>query len=294
MKLTDFISDVGRPIAYFPGLRSITGSTTATILLCQLIYWTGKEKTRDGWIYKNIAELVEETGMSEDEVIAARKKLVSAGLLEEVYARLEHRLEMRVNLENVNGKWGGIPEKQVWPNPKSSDGQTYKTGLAKPEKQVSLISNTYTTTENTTEITSLTDEQKKFLETTSIENQIAAGVDVIKIPMTTDEDTQKRDIAVMGICAGTNMHLEELAWTFMLIRKIYPTKAQYKFWRGALQEMYDQRVSEADIVEAIKKLSEKNFTISSPASISKTAIALAHPMERKDDGDTIKEALGDM
>jgi hypothetical protein len=51
MKLTDFLQDVGRPVAFYPSLRRITGSTTATLFLCQLIYWKGKEADKEGWIY---------------------------------------------------------------------------------------------------------------------------------------------------------------------------------------------------------------------------------------------------
>ena len=64
MKLTDFLSGVGRPVAYYPSLRRITGSTNATIFLCQLIYWKGKEADPNGWLYKESDEIEVETGLS--------------------------------------------------------------------------------------------------------------------------------------------------------------------------------------------------------------------------------------
>ena len=73
MKLSQFLTDVGRPVAYHPKLKKITGSTTATILLCQFIYWRGKESNKDGWLYKDSDEIEEETGLTYNEQKTARK-----------------------------------------------------------------------------------------------------------------------------------------------------------------------------------------------------------------------------
>ena len=106
MKLTDFLHDIGRPVAYYPELRRITGSVTATILLCQFIYWRGKESGGDGWLYKTADEITEETGLSYNEQKTARRDLIQAGLLEEHYARLDHQMRFRLNLDAINSKWG--------------------------------------------------------------------------------------------------------------------------------------------------------------------------------------------
>jgi hypothetical protein len=46
-----------KPIAYYPIYRQITGSTTAGILLSQLMYWFSvKDK-----FYKTDADIIEET-----------------------------------------------------------------------------------------------------------------------------------------------------------------------------------------------------------------------------------------
>lgn len=108
MKLTDFLQDVGRPVAYYPELRKITGSVTATILLCQFIYWRGKESGQDGWLYKTAEDIQAETGLSYGEQKTARRDLVSAGLLDEHYARLDHQMRFKVNLDAINEKWGMI------------------------------------------------------------------------------------------------------------------------------------------------------------------------------------------
>lgn len=109
MKLSEFLTDIGRPVSYYPGLRKITGSTTATILICQLVYWTGKEQSGDGWIYKSAEELENETGLSYDEQKTARAKLVERGIVKEDYKRLEHKMYFQVQLDMLNELWD-IPE----------------------------------------------------------------------------------------------------------------------------------------------------------------------------------------
>jgi len=106
MKLTDFLQDVGRPVAYYPALRRITGSTNATILLCQFIYWRGKESDPNGWLYKESEEIEAETGLSYNEQKTARRNLLDAGLIEEHYARLDHQMKFRLILEAINKQWG--------------------------------------------------------------------------------------------------------------------------------------------------------------------------------------------
>jgi hypothetical protein len=103
MKLTNYIIDMGRVVTFPPGLKRVTGSTTATILLCQLIYWI--DKTGDGWIYKDSYDLEEETGLSVYEQQTARKILIDKGLLEENYKRLDHKIAFRVNEEVLNTLW---------------------------------------------------------------------------------------------------------------------------------------------------------------------------------------------
>lgn len=111
MKLSDFLSDVGRPVAFYPGLRKITGATTATLFLCQLIYWFGKEQTKDGWLYKVSDDIEKETGLSYEEQKTARRHLVGKKLIEERYDRLNHIMYFRVSFDEINRAWDcHIPE----------------------------------------------------------------------------------------------------------------------------------------------------------------------------------------
>ena len=145
MKLTDFIQNVGQPVAYYPGLRKITGGVTATILLCQFIYWRGKERDAEGWLYKTSSEIEDETGLTYNEQKTARALLKDAGLIEEHYARLDHKLMFRVNLDAVNEKW-----RMMESNVPECDDSTF--GNDEKHHSLNELENTSEiTSENTTE-----------------------------------------------------------------------------------------------------------------------------------------------
>ena len=60
-----------RPIAYYPIYRKVAGSTTAGILLSQLMYWFAKKDE----FHKTDVDLLEETMLSLDELKNAKKKI---------------------------------------------------------------------------------------------------------------------------------------------------------------------------------------------------------------------------
>ena len=114
MSLTRYIVDLGRVVAFYPSLKRITDSTTSSILLCQLLYWT--DKTEDGWIRKTSDDIEEETGLTYNEQRTARKNLTELGILEEVYKRLDHEIWFRVNQDVLNELWestGGEKTKPI-------------------------------------------------------------------------------------------------------------------------------------------------------------------------------------
>lgn len=126
MKITDFLSDVGRPVAYFPKLRHITGSVNATLFLCQLIYWEGKQASKTGWIYKTHREMEEETGLSRREQETARRKLKDLGLIEERLAGVPQRLHYRLNKKKINDAWDAFVQ--------SENEQSLKTAISQDEE----------------------------------------------------------------------------------------------------------------------------------------------------------------
>ena len=86
-----------RPIAYHVALARISGGVTAGIFLSQLLYWTGKGKDPEGWIYKTQPEWTEETGLTRREQETARKRLRSRNILEEERRSVPARLYYRIN-----------------------------------------------------------------------------------------------------------------------------------------------------------------------------------------------------
>ncbi|RYX82849.1 hypothetical protein EON83_17215 [bacterium] len=138
MKLTDFLEDIGRPVAYYPALARALGGVKQAVFLCQLIYWDGKGANSEGWIYKTVEEWEEETGLSYEEQRAARNTLKGLGVLEEWYQRLDHRMNYRINRGTLNQIWEGrfSPSGQSpspdmgktqmgkWGNPISGDGKS--------------------------------------------------------------------------------------------------------------------------------------------------------------------------
>lgn len=57
----------GRRVAIYRCLIDITGSLKTAAMLSQLIYWTRVSKEvaeRDGWIFKSIAQMEAETGLT--------------------------------------------------------------------------------------------------------------------------------------------------------------------------------------------------------------------------------------
>lgn len=109
MKLSDFLKGIGRPVAYFPKLAVVLGGVKEAVFLAQIIYWSDKGDSGDGWIYKTQEELCGETGLSRYEQEGARKTLRGLGILEERYARLEHRLYYRINFSALDSVWATFP-----------------------------------------------------------------------------------------------------------------------------------------------------------------------------------------
>lgn len=70
------------PIAYQPGLSLAFRSISVGVFLSQLLYWQGKGKNKEGWIYKTIEEMKAETGLTRSQQDTAIRKCKEAGVLE--------------------------------------------------------------------------------------------------------------------------------------------------------------------------------------------------------------------
>ena len=146
MKLSDFLFNVGRPVAFYPGLVKALGSMKQAVFVCQMAYWKDKGDDPDGWIYKTSDEIETETSLTYKEQITVRAALVEKKALEERYARTEHLMYFRVNWDVINTIWdehltnGHIPKGKVAPDQRS---------IGILPKVSSLNSNTDTTSDTT-------------------------------------------------------------------------------------------------------------------------------------------------
>jgi hypothetical protein len=131
-----------RVIAYHPILAKVVGGVEVAVFLSQLIYWHGKGKDPDGWIYKTQAEFEEETGLTRRNQETARTKLKDLGVLEEarrgVPAKMHYRLDLDKLAELVNNEATTPQTRLAEPanldctNPPNKNGGTEQSSLAEP------------------------------------------------------------------------------------------------------------------------------------------------------------------
>lgn len=108
MKLSQFLHQSGRTVAYLPALVPCIGSIEAVLILCQLAYWNGKQDDDEGWIYKTHQELQRETGLTRSQQRTARKVLRDIGVLSEELRGdppIIHYLVDYGRLENLWTEW---------------------------------------------------------------------------------------------------------------------------------------------------------------------------------------------
>ncbi|HSR20091.1 MAG TPA: hypothetical protein VLL49_04180 [Anaerolineales bacterium] len=162
MKITDLLANSGRPVAYYPALRALAGSVNAAILLCQLLYWRGKQLDPQGWISKRLRlvaddpdgrsnplnqSLQRETGLTYKELRVARRLLRERGFLRERPKRLQHIVLFQVDLEAVCQAWNATAVNNV---PKGHLGRAHRSlreGREGPSLKGTYIDHPQTTTE---------------------------------------------------------------------------------------------------------------------------------------------------
>lgn len=93
----DLLNLRGHPVAYFPKYAHVLGGVTAALFVSQLHYWYLRSKDQDGWIYRTMEQIQEETGLTKSEQRTARKVLTEAGLLTEERRRMPARFFYRID-----------------------------------------------------------------------------------------------------------------------------------------------------------------------------------------------------
>ena len=117
------------------------------ILVAQLFYWSGRQQSEDGWIYKTQVDLENETGLSRHEQNKCVEDLKKKNVLETRYDRLDHRLYYRINRDALDAIMEadspseirktdfGNSENRISPNPESGSREIGKTAFGNIEQE---------------------------------------------------------------------------------------------------------------------------------------------------------------
>jgi hypothetical protein len=101
MKWTEAYEHSGWTIVVPVKLIHAIGAKGA-ILVAQLFYWSGKQQSEEGWIYKTQLDLEKETGLSRHEQNKCVEDLKKKNVLETRYERPDHRLYYRINRDALD------------------------------------------------------------------------------------------------------------------------------------------------------------------------------------------------
>lgn len=111
-----------RPISYYPIYRKITGSTTAGILLSQLMYWWSRI---DGdKFYKTDAEAMEETLLTADELRSAKTAMKGLSFIKITREGIPAKTFYEVDFNGLCEKIRSISQNKIREIPESLDGKS--------------------------------------------------------------------------------------------------------------------------------------------------------------------------
>lgn len=108
MRIGELLRDLGPMVAYHPALAPVCGGVTATLLLCQLLYWDRGEG--DGWIMRSAKQINVATGLSQREQETARARLTERGIVIEKLAGNPATLHFRIDHDRLHALWEGRRE----------------------------------------------------------------------------------------------------------------------------------------------------------------------------------------
>jgi hypothetical protein len=180
MRLSDFLDDVGRPVAYYPKIAIFLKSVNAAIFLCQLVYWEGKQPDGEGgWIYKKQADITEETGLSRHETDGARRVLSDLNIIATERRGVPPIVHYKIDRNALDEAW------DIWLKAANQFGGNQQINLPKSGKLIcqepaeqfagkrqNLLIHSETTAEITTETTHTHDLESS----SSNDNGHASGV----------------------------------------------------------------------------------------------------------------------
>lgn len=152
---------------YDAGLAKTLRSVPAAIIYWQLWFWHTKTKRRDGYFWKTVTELTDETGLTSKQVRLAIEKLKKAGIIDVKLLRaMGHATNHYKILKAHQGALVSYKNRTKQPVDNSlPDSQKGKLGVPKgqtivlPKGQTNNSLNTHTNTQSYKPV-KLTDEEK--------------------------------------------------------------------------------------------------------------------------------------
>lgn len=126
-----------RPIAFQPAVAKALDSIPLAILWGQLYYWTDRTTDPDGWIYKTVDDITDETSLTRKQQTLAKKLGMAMGILEIRRAGKTGVNHFRINFENTEKIVSDFIEKQ---NYKPVKGQNK---LFNPLKKIKEVRETF-------------------------------------------------------------------------------------------------------------------------------------------------------
>jgi len=110
------------PISYYPVYRKITGSTTAGVLLSQLMYWWSRI---DGdKFYKTDAEVMQETLLTADELRSAKNAIKGLSFIKITREGIPAKTFYEVDFNGLCEKIKSLSQNKIGEIPESLDGKS--------------------------------------------------------------------------------------------------------------------------------------------------------------------------
>lgn len=163
-----------KPIAYYPIYRKLTGSTTAGLLLSQLMYWFAKKDK----FHKTDAEIMEETLLGKKELENAKKVIKKLPFIAVTREGVPAKTYYEIDWKKLEESLKNLAKSGETSSPEAGKQDSTKGGNCAPRKgetNKGKSFDTETTTETTTE-KEKTKAKKKAAEPENLPEPLAEWV----------------------------------------------------------------------------------------------------------------------
>jgi hypothetical protein len=223
MKLTDALDNLGQVVVYYPSLSEILKTGSATMLFCQLFYWSPNE---EGWIKRNVEQIRKATGLTRSEQATARKTLCDLGVIDAVLVDSPPIYAYRINREKLDELWESrehfAAERIV-----ENRSKTEKARLARAEKRTKNPDSILCPTENQfsvqQRINSLSNRAAILCPT---ENQFSVGQRNINIEKNINKKSKNTSTRVPLVEEGPSISAQQ-KFLYELFRVRYEAPEAY-------------------------------------------------------------------